>query len=402
MINVIPQFYKHLRKGRTAFYAIILILLLCVMNISAFAVSYTVEDIDVDVSATNAVEAREKAFEEAQIKGYKMLAERFLSEEELKDFETPDISTVAAYVNDFEVSQEKLSATRYAGVYKISYSKNAFVKKNNTSQQEEASPVAAPTQRGHILVLPFLEDAGYPSLWRSNPFMQAWVRARDNNLAGPSIVPLGNTKDISAIKDSDALQYNPQNLLEMKKRYRAPQAAIVIATPELLPDGTQNIGVGIYQTKSYGPELSRQISVRSFPEEPREQLYARVVRAVNDVFAESWQRKTAVPVRNAAQQRQNQGQLSGPVHTIVAQLGFSTMRQWVDAKKSMERSHGVRAVNVKSLSPRAATVTINYQGSVENLRANFGRNGIDMNNPLTQAGTISAERGQVYQLRYRL
>jgi len=194
MINVIPQSYKHLRKGRTAFYAIIISLFLCVMNISAFAVSYTVEDISVDVSAANAVEAREKAFEEAQIKGYKMLAERFLSEEELKDFETPDISTVAAYVNDFEVSQEKLSATRYAGVYKISYSKNAFVKKNNTAQQEGTSPVAAPTQRGHILVLPFLEDAGYSSLWRSNPFMQAWIRARDNNLAGPSIVPLGNRR----------------------------------------------------------------------------------------------------------------------------------------------------------------------------------------------------------------
>lgn len=392
MMRFTSSSYKHLQNQRTAFYAIFLGFFIFLLNLPpVLAASITVENILVDVSAANAVEAREKAFEEAQIKGYKMLAEKFLSAEELENFETPDINTVSMYVKDFEVTKEKISATRYAGTYKIRYSDKAFAKNRAKSNNDDS-----PLQQGDVLVLPFFEDSGSAIIWRPNPFMQAWVTARKNNMAAPSIVPAGDAQDMSAIKDNQALRYNPTSIENLKQRYRARQAVILIATPELLPDGNQNVVVGIYQAKSYGPEFMRRIAVRSFVGEKREQLYNRVVSEINKVLSSNGQRNP-VATQNVAPIEQP---LTGPVHTLVAQVNFSTMRQWVDAKRSLERTRGVASINVKSLSPRSATLVIDYQGSVENLRGALGQNGLGLNDPLTQQGQMM-NGGAVYRLSPR-
>jgi hypothetical protein len=395
MMRLYIESYKHLPKHRTAFCGLICTFLLfivtLVFNIPAFAVStYTVENIRVDVSAANAVEAREKAFEEAQIKGYKKLAQRFFDEANLEAMGTPDINTVAVAVKDFEVSKEKISATRYAGTYKISYDARAFENRASiTSGNQNATSIS--NTKGHILVLPFFEDSGYSMLWRTNPFLQAWNRARDGGYAAPSIIPAGDSLDMVAISDSQALNYNPASLEDLKNRYGASQVAILIAKPELMPDGAERIMIGIYQANTYGPQLAQQISVRGNVGESKDQFYARAVKQVNQVFNESWQRRTALstnaPSQSSDQQVRSQAvspqsqALSGPVQTMLAQVEFSTMRGWMDTKRAMENSRGVRGISVKSLSPRSATVIISYQGSLDQLRSAFGQNGVNLNNP---------------------
>ena len=408
-MRYIIKSYNRLQNRRTAFYAvmphILLIIFVFTLNVQpVLAGAYTVEDIEVDVSADNAVEAREKAFEEAQIKGYKMLAERFLSAEELEGFEAPDISIVSSYVKDFEVTKEKLSATRYAGIYKIRYSSRAFANRQVKAGQAnggeyENTTVSAQYIKPHILIMPFFEDAGYPVLWHSNPFMNAWARARANNEAAPAIVPKGDMQDISIIKDNEALSYDPQKLLILMKRYHARQAAILVAMPELMPDGTQNVTVSIYQAKSYGPELSRQISVRSHLGESREQFYNRVIAEVNKVFTTSWQRKTAVHNQEANIEME-EAPLTGPVKSMLAQVNFSSMRQWVDTKRQLEHARGVKGVSVKSLSPRYATLVINYQGGVDNLRHALQKNGVNLSDPLTSQGGVQPASA-IYQISPR-
>ena len=139
--------------------------------------------------------------------------------------------------------------------------------------------------------------------------------------------------------------------------------------------------------------------MRSTPQESQAQFYDRVVAEVNNVFRSSWQRQTAVG--NGAPSQQNlQQPLSGPINTMVAQLDFNTMRQWVDTKKTLERTYGVKALSVKSLSPRSATLTISYQGGIENLRAAMQRDGIGLNDPLTQYGQANAStsQGAIYKI----
>ena len=172
--------YIHSDLSRTAFcHALMLVLGIFLFNASAIAQDevvqevieevaavdatdeipddpYTVENIEVDVTADNAVEAREKAFEEAQLKGYEALAKRFLSEDEKESFETPEIGTVSSYVKDFEVTNEKLSAYRYKGTYTIRFSPKTFRNPDLDGLYQEAG---AP-KTGEVLIIPFYELNG--------------------------------------------------------------------------------------------------------------------------------------------------------------------------------------------------------------------------------------------------
>ena len=389
--------YRHLSGYRTALYATLIVFFTVFMPLTVLAGSYTVEKIEVDVTAANAVEAREKAFEEAQVKGYEMLAERFLSAEELESFEVPDINTVSALVKDYEVTNEQLSAIRYKGVYKIRYSDKAFGLGGNGSQMQEDGQV----RQGDVLVLPFYESGGRTFLWQVNPFLEAWVRARNYGQAGRAIIPVGDIDDISSIRDDQARNYDPSRLNAMRIRYQAKDVALMIATPETMGDGSTNITVSLYHVKPYGPELAQQISVRGYPGEMQEQRYNRVVSEVTKSFGENWKRQTAV--QNASHNNSGvngieRAPLTGPVNGLTAQLNFSSVREWVDIKRSIERAHGVKSVQVESMSSRSAKVGIDYQGDFENLRMALQQQGVGINSPQTSYTQTGAGQPLIYQI----
>lgn len=360
---------------------------------------YTVEDIEVDVTADNAVEAQRQAFEEAQIKGYEALANRFLSEEEMAAFESPDINTVSSFVNDFEVTNEKLSAVRYKGTYTIRFSKNTF----NKPDIDGLYGNTAMSQTGETLIVPFFETSGRYFLWQVNPFLNAWARARSNKVLGKAIVPIGDVEDLSQVRGEQGLSYDPSRLNSMRLRYQARDVALMIATPEALPDGTTNVLVSIYNAKPYGPELSKQFSVRGYPGEFEDQLYNRVVAQISGTLHADWKRDTAVTVQNDPQENPRpdavqRAPLTGPKTSITAQINFSTARQWVETKKSIERARTVKSVQVKSLSPRSATLGIDFVGDIQNLRTALLQQGVELNEPGTQYTQTGAGQQPIYQL----
>lgn len=364
---------------------------------SSFEDPYLVENIEVDATADNAVEARTKAFEAAQIRGYEELAKRFLPETDLSSFETPDIKIIEAYVQDFEVTNEKLSATRYKGVYNIRFAKNTF---QSAGAYNSASETMLP-QNKELLLIPFMEVNNRYYLWQINPFWEAWTRAQSNKVLGKIIVPVGDSTDISQIRDGQRLTYNPALLNAMQSRYRANETVIVVASPEPLQDNTTNIAIGIYKPQPYGPELAQQLSVKSYPAEDREQLYNRVVATIAQALHTDWKRPTAaqqqVPgntqtpaINNPYQNQIPQAPiLSGAKNNIIAQLQFSGARQWVNTKKAIEAISGVETVQIKSLSSRSATIDINFLGSVDQLRAALLQQGMRLNDTTD---------GSIYQL----
>ncbi len=363
------------------------------LSAESFEDPYLVENIEADATADNAVMAREKAFEAAQIKGYEELAKRFLSKEELVEFETPDLEKIERFVQDFEVTNEKLSLTRYKGTYNIRYAKNTF----KTPKTAALDNQAIQPQAIELLVLPFLEINDRYYLWQINPFWDAWKRAHAKQTLGKITVPVGNASDVSAIRDGQGLRYDPATVNAMRIRYQAKNVAVLIATPETLPDNTVNIAVALYNAKPYGPELSRKISVRAYPGEAKDQLYNRVVATTAQALHQQWERSTAITqgfpggigTRAGDSSERNAPSLSGSANMLLAQLQFSNARQWVEAKKSIEAINGVDTLQIKSLSARSATVNINFLGSVDSLRAALFQQDIRLNN---------APTGGVYEL----
>ncbi len=377
--------YKHSSAFRTVFYGrFMLILLTAFLALVIFSGSanadskYIIENVEVDVTAKNAVEARTKAFEEAQIKGYQMLAETLLSEEELATLETPTIDTVSMYVQDYEVTNEKLSAVRYKGTYTFRFSPRAFssMMASNDIEQTQETQAQQAMASGSVMVLPFYEvAAGQRVLWRDpNPFMQAWQRYMRRNAGAPTnvIVPNGNPNDRQQIGDNQSVNYNPAYLNAMRIRYRADNTKLLVAQPQTLSNGNEGLLVTVFEPQSWGPELHRRINVKGRYGEGTVQFYDRAVLEVANTIRSG---------NATAQQQQinhNTNINSGVKNSIQAILNFSSVQEWVRTKATLDRAQSVNFVRVQSLSPQQAMLEIDFLGDVEQLRESLRLSGVNM------------------------
>ena len=306
---------------------------------------FTVENVQVDVTAANALEARQQAFEEAQFLAFEELTKRMLSAPQPADYRNLPVQTISSLVQDYEVKDEKLSAKRYIGTYTFRFRDNAVRKYFSGKNQQYTDIPSRP-----ILVLPFLDTVSGPQLWDSNPWMDAW--ASNANLANglvPLVVPVGDVSDVSDIGEDEALTYSPRNLASLVDRYGASEAVIAIAQKE----GT-GLSVQLYRTDRARPEYVHQILERALPNQSEPQLYARAVTKVKDALRQDWKKKTVVD--------------TSQVSVIQAHMSFASLQEWTGYQRSLSRARGVKNIELKALSPRDAYIEIQYEGTLDRLR----------------------------------
>lgn len=375
MTNSLTAFsYRHLKAARTVFCMALCALILNSFGINAQAWAnelYTVEDVEVDVTAKNAVEAREKAFMEAQVKAYQMLKERLLVGSPDISVDELDAESISFLVQDFEVTKEQLTTKRYKGNYTIRFRPDAFQKKMVAENKTFTD-----LPRGDVLILPFYQSASDTILWdRTNPFMAAWTRARSNEDAiASTVVPIGDIDDVSQINEFSPLNYDANKLDQVRQRYSANETLITMASPEVTPDGRENIRISLYKAMFDGPKFSGQMTIEGAPGEPNSILYDRAVERVQQKLKSDWKQETAVT--------------SSDLRTIKAAMYFNTVREWIDSKRSLESVPGIKAVRVMQLSPREARLEIDFQGEIERLNFALQRSGIFMNKSADKLGEL--------------
>ncbi len=337
---------------------------------------FTVENVAVDVTAANAIEARQQAFEEAQLMAFGELTKRMLSAPQLSDYANLPVQTISSLVQDYEVKDEKLSAKRYIGTYTFRFRDTAVKRYFSQSGQQYTDVPSRPT-----LILPFLETANGTELWDNNPWMTAW--ASNPNLASglvPLVVPLGDVSDVSDIGEDEALNYSPRNLRTMVNRYAASEAVIAIARPE----GT-GLNIQLYRTDRARPEYVHQIMARAVPNQSEAQLYASAVAKVKDALRQDWKQKTVVDTTQASS-------------TIQAHVSFSSLQEWAGFQRSLSRTPSVKNVSLKALSPRDAYIAIEYEGSLDRLRLALQQSDLVLEAPRVQnassSGGLNADYSQ--------
>lgn len=329
---------------------------------------FTVENVEVDVTADNAIKARQQAFEEAQLRAFEELTKRMLSAPQLSNYANLPVQTISSLVQDYEVKDEKLSAKRYIGTYTFRFRDTAVKRYFSQSGQQYTDVPSRPT-----LILPFLETANGTELWDNNPWMSAW--ANTPNLAGglvPLVVPLGDVSDVSDISEDEALSYSPRGLRTLVDRYGASEAVIAIAKPE----GT-GLSVQLYRTDRTRPEYVHQILARAVPNQSEAQLYASAVAKVKDALRQDWKKKTVVDAAQASS-------------TIQAHVSFSSLQEWAGFQRSLSRTPSVKNVALKALSPRDAYIAIEYEGSLDRLRLALQQSDLRLEAPSVQNASSSA------------
>ncbi|MBN8520877.1 MAG: DUF2066 domain-containing protein [Alphaproteobacteria bacterium] len=366
--------------------------------------SFTVEGVQVDVTAKNAVEARTKALDEAQVKAYKMWLEKNLGQDKSAEQGDIDPLAVSAMVQDFEVTNEQISAVRYKGTFTVRFRPSSLrhlLPVTQTAMAEEtvgadtsgtssvATPAATvasvPVKKGSTLVLPFYQSGGRTTLWEgNNPFRAAWSRQplgenRDFSL------PLGDLTDIGQIKDDQPLTYDLEKMIRLLARYQADYAAIVMASP----NAVGGLDVNIYSAApGTRPRFIRTLQI--MPDQtntPVAVLFDRAVAQVKPILKGVSMNSASAP-QPAGTQTTSDPRPSGPAQNYQARVFFASAQEWVKMKHTLDRLAGMQGVMVKSLTSRSALVDMNFTGDISTLSATLrqaGLNGV----PVTPQNTTS-------------
>lgn len=309
---------------------------------------FTVSDVKVDVTAENAVAAREKAFAEAEVKALTALAQKLLGEADFARYKAPEATVISGMIKDFEITDERLSAVQYIGTYTFRFEGDAVRQHFNVGGMHYSDVQSKP-----VLVLPFYKTETRMVLWQDeNPWLAAWAKTAAG--AGglvPVAVPMGDIRDVGDIGDNEALTYRRDGLDSILQRYNAGEAIILIAAPE-----QSGVSVTMYRTDRRGPEFVRTLHVAPDPEMDADGLYAKAVKEVRATIQSDWKTETAInPVAD-----QN--------NAMTIRVHFDTMQQWVETRQALRRVAGVTEMKVLSVTPREAQVVLRYAGDENRLR----------------------------------
>jgi len=335
--------------------------LFCVLMIFVAPVQaaglFTVENVTVDVTADNAINARNEAFEEAQGKAFKKLSARLIEDGQADSLTTPSADTISTMIEDYEVTNEKLSSVRYIGTYTFSFDQSAVRRLFVSSGKSYTA-----TQSRPLLMLPFYKKSARTVLWSpANTWMTAWSVAKSHSPLVPLVLPIGDLNDVRDLGEDEYLNFNAGKMARMVDRYDAGEAVIVLAVadeqlstingPGETAQGALN--VTIYRTDRGYSEIADQFSVNAKPNQTVVSLMSEAVMKVQKTLTQDWKSRT---ITSAAQ--------NGVLDVTVP---ISSLREWTDIRRALERTRVISKTSLQSLTPRTAFVKLNFQGTVEGL-----------------------------------
>lgn len=358
----------------------------------------TVENVQVDVTAENSVAAQDKAFQEAQLKAFKMLADRLVSEGRISGYRTPDPITIGSMIKDYEVTNEKVSAVRYVGTYTVRFREAAVRKyfalgamdlaqaRTQGSLTVGAVPGADPQQqetRKSLLVLPFYKIGSTLRVWQeSNIWLQSWGRDLRAG-ALPVEVPIGDLMDVADIGETQGVSFNPSGLARMRARYNAGDAAIIVAAPDdrlaaVSGDDAPASGaltLTFFRTDRNKAEAVQELALSPSPGESRKQFFARAVASAYAELNNDWKAKTLT-------------RPAGPAQMYIVHVPVRSISQWVKVQQALRGTEGLSQMSVLSLKPREAFVRFSFAGDANILRDALARRGLDLGQPYGNAGSV--------------
>lgn len=379
--------YRHFQTVRTVFCAALAGVILLGGAAMAANERYTVEKVEVDVTAANAVEARNKALDEAQVKAYRMLAERIYGPEAMANFKDPDPVTVSSMVQDFEVTNEQLSRVRYKGVFTVRFRPNAI--RHYLPASSDYVATADTAKNIPTLILPYYRSGARTVLWDdTNTWLKAWTAPAATDAAKTDdglIVPIGDLLDVSQMPDDKALTYDSKMLDQMMGRYGADEAAILIAVPK-----EEGLEISVYQAQRSGPAFAQTMLISRMASEDDATLHARAADRLRDVMRGNWKKappaQEQIPVAQDApyQSQQPAPVAAGPAQNYNGRVMFASVQEWVRLKQLMESAPGVRSVVVRGLKPREAQVAVTFAGDPVQLATAMQQAGVIVRTPVNQ------------------
>ncbi len=310
----------------------------------------------VDVTGTDAVEARDEAIEKAQFDALRNLINKLAPPGQTQDILMQmDSVKIAAMVRGMEVLEEKITENRYRARMIISFDADAvsqLITKVSADKGEEETGHAATSS---FLVIPAYEEDKTVSLWEEkNLWKHVWRALAIENLSGDIIVPVGDNNDIAVIDATTLSSATYSSLSPLAIRYGVSDIVILNATYTRKPDTTLNV---IKRRMSRTRNEVNALTYRADPQETRDMLLARAARDI----AENLHDKKTEEVSTT------KGVLGGDRNKIMILASITTLSSWTELKTKLATLPMIDRIEMLAISPQQVDMAVYYRGTPDSL-----------------------------------
>ncbi|BAQ17849.1 hypothetical protein [Methyloceanibacter caenitepidi] len=335
---------------------------------------FNVANVRVDVTAKDAVVAREKGMAKAETLAMQILLERLAPpswQHRLPSFSHREIEGLVAGI---AIHSEKTSARRYIGVVDVRFYPGA-VRQLLTSRsipfvESQASPIS---------ILPVMLEDDFIAKGASTDWRQAWARLDlDNGVAPAELATLRDDLEAGTIKAVLAGDESAYAALRSTYGY----GGLVVAVGQ--------VADGLFRIHLVGEDAAGDVDAVATSAVDRANMTATEEQAARlglNILERRWKQRldptfdeTAdIPLRRGALYPEEaftvQDEALGRVGAVIE---FFSVSDWQQIHFGLQRVADIRDFEIVSRSARGAEVVFDYEGSADQLQAVLAQNGIGL------------------------
>ena len=345
---------------------------------------YDVAKISVDTTAKDAVAARETGMADAQMRAVKTVLQRLLplsAQDQIPELSQEDVEGM---VKGVSIRKEENSTTRYIAILDVSVNEQA-VKQLLQDRAIPYSEARAPT----ISILPLVIAGGGVRSEGGEGWRQAWEDLDlSHSLTPATILRPRPGLDLDTVKS--VLAGDAEALAAMQGDYGYGPLVIAVGEAAKGEFVTRLAGADSVGAINFGRSDALGGDLKPAAHEAAATAFA-IIENRWKVSQSGEVPATGVKYEEGAGSVGQESAPKGEVpRNVVAQVEFSSLKDWQDIRGRLMKVAGIQALEVNSLSARAASITFDYAGSLGRLQRE-----------LDQSGFIFDEREGTFVLRSR-
>ncbi|MCH7887844.1 MAG: DUF2066 domain-containing protein [Proteobacteria bacterium] len=321
---------------------------------------FSVAGVAVDVTASDAAEAKAQAVALGQRRALDRLFRRLVPVSDYQRLAVPDDGAITELVGGFEVADERVAPNRYIASLTFHF------KPNDISRllRDQGIPHAV-TPSQPVVVLPLYRAGEELLLWEDgNLWRAAWA-----NLPLPDglirvIVPLGELADVVLIDARQADEGRRDRLAILAERYGTGDVAIAEATASLDPLlDIPTVQVALRRFQEEGVRIGGG-TYSGLASDALTSVLAVAAKATRTQLEEEWKEANLLRYDREG--------------TLAVDIPVKSLADWLDIHRRLVDVALVRKTELEALSPRFARVLLHYLGDVSHLAGALANGGLEL------------------------
>lgn len=315
--------------------------------------AYTVSGIDVDVTAADALKARDQAIREAKQKAAQQLVERMVAVEDRGRVPPLDDTRLNSMVRGIEFANDRSMGNRYIASINVVFAPDQVKAWLSGGGVRSAETVAKPA-----LVIPLWKgDAGVEPLDDRNAWRDAWRTLDSAGSSVPTTVIRGDQADQNTLSAEQAFIGDTAALSRLNERYHVPTIIVAIVEGDKAAGPLTVSGIRYDTQTGVRTELPR-VSVAA-----SDQL-SDAAKRMHAKLDEEWRGMATV-------RRDSQDALD-----VVVPI--RTLADWVQIRQRLGGLPAIKRMTVRTLETERADIHLEIYGTPEDLQNTLAQAGLQL------------------------